>query len=40
MWQKTYEKEIEGVSAVSIWNVWSDIDKWPKWNPGIQRTKL
>ena len=40
MWERSYEKEITGVSREAIWRVWSDIDHWHEWNPGIKQTTL
>lgn len=40
MWQQTYTKIFENVCPESIWHVWTDINNWHAWNPGIDYCKL
>ena len=40
MWIRTYSKTYDNVSAQAIWNQWSDVNNWHKWNPGVEYCKL
>lgn len=40
MWQQTYNKFFQDVNPESIWQVWTDINNWHTWNPGIEYCKL
>ena len=40
MWIKTYSKTYQDVDVDAVWQMWSDIDNWPKWNPGIEYCQL
>lgn len=40
MWQHTYSKVFPDVNPESIWHVWTDINNWHAWNPGIEYCKL
>ncbi|WGL59751.1 hypothetical protein QEJ31_14555 [Pigmentibacter sp. JX0631] len=40
MWRYKYEKTYENIEKKTIWELWSDIENWKKWNPGIKDSKL
>ncbi|MGY3804465.1 hypothetical protein ACWNT8_10410 [Pigmentibacter ruber] len=40
MWIYKYEKKFENIDKKAIWELWSDIENWKKWNPGIKDSKL
>lgn len=40
MWESTYSKVYENIDKKIIWNLWTDINTWPKWNPGVEYCKL
>jgi hypothetical protein len=40
MWQKSYSKTFPDVTPEDIWNIWTDINNWHTWNPGIEYCKL
>lgn len=40
MWQQTYSKVFSDLHPQSIWHVWTDINNWHIWNPGIEYCKL
>ena len=40
MCQKSYHKVFKDVKAESVWKVWTDINNWHTWNPGIEKCTL
>ena len=32
MWEQIYSKTFEGISKKAIWDLWTDINNWPKWH--------
>ena len=40
MWQQTYSKVFQDVNPENIWHIWTDINNWHAWNPGIEYCKL
>lgn len=40
MWEKSYSKSFTGVSAPQIWEVLTDFDNWPAWQPDLEYCKL
>jgi hypothetical protein len=36
MWKRSYSKEFIGVDKKKVWNLWSDVKNWPRWDPDIQ----
>ncbi|MCP4476417.1 MAG: polyketide cyclase [Gammaproteobacteria bacterium] len=40
MKKKTFSKIYSGISKEKIWQLWTNIDQWPRWNPGIDSCKL
>lgn len=38
MWSFEYQKEFKDVSAESIWEAWTDVNNWPKWDSELERT--
>jgi hypothetical protein len=39
MWTRTFSKTYQNVSSDAIWNIWSDINNWHQWNPGVEYCK-
>ena len=40
MWIRTHTKLYTGIDREKIWNVWADIDNWPKWHSDLEYCKL
>lgn len=40
MWSKSYSKTFKGIKKEKIWKLWSDVDQWHLWNPGIEFAQL
>src|SRR5579872_5111237 len=40
MWQQTYSKVFQDIKPETIWRIWTDINNWPLWNPGIEYCEL
>ncbi|MHB8140734.1 MAG: SRPBCC family protein [Vulcanimicrobiaceae bacterium] len=40
MWSKTYSKRISGVQVEEVWKLWTDVNRWHTWQPGIEYAKL
>ena len=40
MWEKEYSKQYKGVSKQSIWELWEDVNNWPKWHQELEYCKL
>ena len=40
MWIRQYSAVFKDVKAVDIWNIWVDIDNWPKWHDDLDYCKL
>lgn len=36
MWKKEHKVIAKDVTAQQIWQVWSDIKNWPKWDSGLE----
>ncbi len=36
MWKKEHTTIAKGVAAQQIWQVWSDIENWPKWDSSLE----
>ena len=39
-WVREFSKTYKGVSKEAIWKIWSDIDNWHEWNPGVEYCRL
>ncbi|WP_405135784.1 SRPBCC family protein [Nocardia sp. NBC_01388] len=39
MWEYEYSAETD-VDPEALWRSWSDPDRWPEWNPGIESFEL
>jgi hypothetical protein len=40
MWQRTYSKAFKDVRKEQIWNVWTDVNNWPKWHGDLDYCKM
>jgi hypothetical protein len=40
MWSRTYSKTVQGVDAARVWNVWTDVNQWHRWQPDIEQARL
>lgn len=40
MWMRTHSKFYPDVSAQKLWEIWTDINNWPKWHNDLDYCKL
>lgn len=40
MWVKTFSKVYKGVQKEHIWQAWSDVNNWPKWDGELEYCDL
>ena len=40
MWTRTHSQFYPGVSAETIWDIWTDINRWPTWHGDLDYCKL
>jgi hypothetical protein len=40
MWTKSFSKFYPGIKAKDVWNVWTDINNWPKWHGDLEYCKM
>ena len=40
MWTQTYTKKVKGLSVDQIWQVWTDVDQWNKWQDDVAFSKM
>jgi hypothetical protein len=40
MWKRTYQKFYPNVSAKKLWEIWVDVNNWPKWHGDVDYCKL
>jgi len=40
MWVREYSKTFQGVTKEAIWQIWTDINQWPKWHGDLEECKL
>ena len=40
MWVRSYSKVTNDVSKDAIWQAWSDLKNWHKWNPGVEYCRI
>ena len=36
MWVRRFSKEYEGIFKEDVWNAWSDVNNWPKWDNELE----
>lgn len=40
MWSTTYSHRASGVSGQRVWQVWTDVEKWPSWQDDVEYARL
>jgi hypothetical protein len=40
MWSKSFSKVYSGVSWQAVWQLWTDINNWPKWHGDLEYCRL
>lgn len=40
MWVKSYSKIYQGVKKEEIWQLWADVNNWPKWDKELEYCKM
>lgn len=40
MWKKTETQTVAGITPVSVWRLWKDIDNWTLWNEDLEESRL
>lgn len=40
MWKRTCSKIYQNISISKVWDLWADIDNWPKWHDDLEYCKL
>lgn len=40
MWSRTYRKTFKGLDLNEVWNIWTDINQWHRWQSDIEYAKL
>ena len=40
MWTRTYSKTFKNLKKETIWQIWTDINNWPKWHGDLEYCKL
>jgi len=40
MWTRTFSKFYSGVSAQTIWKIWTDVNNWTNWHDDLDYCKL
>lgn len=40
MWTHTWEKTYQNVGKQAIWQLWADINNWPKWHDDLEYCQL
>ena len=40
MWTKSFSKFYTGIKAENIWNLWVDVNNWPKWHEDLEYCKM
>jgi hypothetical protein len=40
MWSKKQTTILKGVTKASIWALWSNLDRWPQWDPDTEWAKI
>lgn len=40
MWVRTYSKVFKDIKKENIWQIWTDVNHWPKWHGDLEYCKL
>lgn len=40
MWIRTYSKIFKNIKKETIWQIWTDVNNWPKWHGDLEYCKL
>lgn len=40
MWTRTYSKVFKNIKKENIWQIWTDVNNWPKWHGDLESCKL
>lgn len=40
MWSTTYSHRVSGVSGQRVWEVWTDVERWPSWQDDVEYAQL
>ena len=40
MWIRSHSMRVRGLTAAQVWEVWTDVDNWHKWQPDIEFARL
>ena len=40
MWTRTYSKTFKNIKKEIIWQIWTDVNNWPKWHGDLEYCKL
>lgn len=40
MWTRTYSKTFKNLNKETIWQIWTDVNNWPKWHGDLDYCKL
>lgn len=40
MWTKSFSKFYPSIKAKNIWEIWTDINNWPKWHDDLEYCKM
>jgi hypothetical protein len=40
MWTKSYSTIVKDINARTLWNVWTDVNNWDKWQDDIEFAKI
>lgn len=40
MWSKSFSKTYTGLSRERIWNLWTDVNNWPRWHGDLDYCQL
>jgi hypothetical protein len=40
MWEKSYSKLFKGLKKEKVWDLWVDVNNWPKWHGDLEYCKM
>jgi len=40
MWTQSYSKTFKDLKKEDVWNVWADVNNWPKWDKELEYCKM
>lgn len=40
MWSKSYSKVFKGINKKAVWQLWTDVNNWPKWDQELDYCKM